>query len=55
VFLEEVVTYEIIPTRSELESLVPFDRHFYVCSHCRPPSKFTNRSDYIAHHFTSHS
>jgi len=54
VFLEEVVTYEMAPTRSELESLVPFDRQFYVCSHCRPPSKFTNRADYIGHHFTSH-
>lgn len=54
VFLEEDVSDEKIPSRFDMESSVPFDREFYVCSHCRPPAKFTSRVDYISHHFTSH-
>lgn len=51
VFLEEDLSHEKIQKNIKIEDLVPSDRAFWVCSHCRPPQKFTNRSDYISHHY----
>jgi hypothetical protein len=52
VFLEEDLSHEKISKNINLEEIVPSDRMFWVCSHCRPPQKFTNRSEYIAHHYS---
>lgn len=54
VFLEEDLSHEKVSKDIKLEEVVPSDRMFWVCSHCRPPQKFTERSEYIAHHY-SHS
>ena len=51
VFLEEDLSHEKIPKNIKIEDLVPSDRIFWVCSHCRPPQKFMLREDYIAHHY----
>jgi hypothetical protein len=51
VFLEEDVSHEKIPKNVNLNEIVPSDRSFYVCCHCRPPTKFLKRDDYISHHF----
>lgn len=50
IFLEEDLSHEEVP-RDVKSHLVLEDRPFWVCAHCRPPRKFTNRDDYIAHHF----
>ena len=52
VFLEEDLSHEKISKDINLESVVPSDRIFWVCSYCRPPQKFTTRSEYIAHHYS---
>ena len=52
VFLEEDVSEQKIPQGINLEEVIPNDRQFYVCCHCRPPTKFSRRDEYIAHHFT---
>ena len=52
VFLEEDLINEKIPKIKNFEQTVPTDRILWVCSHCRPPQKFTDRSAYIAHHYT---
>ena len=51
VFLEEDLSSEKVPKREELEKVVVTDRPFWVCSHCRPPHKFTDRTEYIGHHY----
>lgn len=50
-FLEELVE-EPMP-KEKIKSSVSIDpnRTLWVCAHCRPPQKFTNRDDYIAHHY----
>jgi len=52
VFLEEDLSHEKVIKDVKLEEVVPTDRSFWVCSHCRPPQKFTSRSEYIAHHYS---
>jgi len=52
VFLEEDLSEEKVEKNIDLEQVVPSDRDFWVCSHCRPAQKFTDRSAYIAHHFS---
>ena len=51
VFLEEDLSNEKIPKDIKIEQHVPSDRVFWICAHCRPPLKFTNRDEYISHHF----
>ena len=52
VFLEEDLSEEKVEKNIDLEKVVPTDRGFWVCSHCRPAQKFTDRSAYIVHHFS---
>jgi len=52
VFLEEDLSEEKVEKNINLEQVVPIDRGFWVCSHCRPAQKFTDRSEYIAHHLS---
>lgn len=54
VFLEEDLVDEKIPENIDLEQSVPTDRVLRVCSNCRPPQKFTERSEYIEHHSQVH-
>ena len=51
-FLEESVIGNI--ERANVQSSIVRDpnRTLWVCSHCRPPRKFTNHEEYVAHHFT---
>jgi hypothetical protein len=51
VFLEEDVSEQKIPENINFDEVIPYDRQFYVCCHCRPPRKFTRRDEYVAHHF----
>lgn len=51
VFLEEDLSDQKIPSNIQLENVIPHDRKFFVCCHCRPPKKFTDRNEYISHHF----
>jgi hypothetical protein len=52
-FLEE---FDIDPVlkKTEIKSSIvrDNDRTLWVCSHCRPPRKFTNHDEYLEHHFT---
>jgi len=52
-FLEEF-DLEPIPKGVRVESSIVRDptRTLWVCAHCRPPRKFTNHDEYIAHHYT---
>lgn len=52
-FLEEF-DFEPIPKGVHVESSIVRDptRTLWVCAHCRPPRKFTNHDEYIAHHYT---
>lgn len=51
-FLEEVLPPDVFKTlASQQENMVPDQRPFWVCAHCRPPQKFKTRDEYIAHHF----
>jgi len=52
-FLEEL-DFEPIPKGVHVESSIVHDptRTLWVCAHCRPPRKFTNHDEYIAHHYT---
>ncbi len=52
VWLEEVEIPEKTHEDVNYEEIVPTDRILWVCSHCRPPQKFTDRSQYINHHFS---
>ena len=52
VFLEEDLSDQKVEKNIDLEKVVPTDRGFWVCSHCRPAQKFTDRAQYIAHHFS---
>jgi len=27
----------------------------WICAHCRPPQKFTDRQEYLVHHYFSHN
>lgn len=51
VWLEEDLSDYKIEKDIDLEQLVPTDRTFWVCAHCRPPQKFTDRTEYISHHY----
>jgi hypothetical protein len=51
VWLEEVLSEIKFPKNIDFEQIIPSDRTFWVCSHCRPPQKFTDRTEYIAHHY----
>jgi len=51
VFLEEDLSNEKIPKDIKIEQYVPSDRLFWICCHCKPPKKFMNRNEYIAHHY----
>ena len=51
VWLEESIGEIKIPEGVDFELEVPTDRTFWVCAHCRPPQKFTDRTEYIAHHY----
>ena len=50
--LETIKNSLVIEKNINLEQVVPPDRDFWVCSHCRPAQKFTDRAQYIAHHFS---
>jgi hypothetical protein len=51
VWLEEDLSEQKVEKDIDLESIVPTDRTFWVCAHCRPPQKFTERAEYISHHY----
>lgn len=52
-FLEEVIPPDVFKTLAKhRENIVREQRSFWVCAHCRPPRKFTNHEEYIAHHYT---
>lgn len=51
VWLEEDRSDQKVDKDIDLETVVPTDRTFWVCAHCRPPQKFTDRAKYISHHY----
>jgi len=51
-FLEEFYIDPIPKGKIESSIVRDPDRKLWVCSHCRPPRKFTNHDEYIAHHYT---
>ncbi len=51
VWLEEDLSDQKVDKDIDLEQVVPTERGFWVCAHCRPPQKFTDRTKYISHHY----
>ena len=52
-YLKRPSTSDPFDTRSVKSSIVRDpNRNHWVCSLCRPPRKFSNHEEYLAHHFT---
>lgn len=51
-FLEELVSEPIEQSKVQSSIIRDPNRTLWVCSHCRPPRKFTNHEEYVGHHFT---
>ena len=51
-FLEELVSEPIEQSKVQSSIVRDPNRTLWVCSHCRPPRKFTNHEEYVGHHFT---
>jgi len=52
--INEIIKQEISKKQveKELKEKESLDQKIWICSHCRPPQKFTSRSEYVAHHYT---
>ncbi len=51
IFLEEFISEPIQKDKVKSSISIDPDRKLWACSYCRPVRKFTNRDEYIAHHF----